>query len=146
MQKHPHHNTEKTIEAIDVQIAHYESMIAKLKTTREMLVNDPPPEFYLFHENTKLTKDVVRAYLRQAKKPVQTVEVIDTLYPRAGQEMKDKAIKTLSVIFNTLEKDQQITVEKKAGVKGNYYQWITENDGTSGRIGSSGSGINPTDR
>lgn len=147
MQKHPHHNTEKTIEAIDAQIAYYQSRIDNLKATREMLVSDPPPDYYLFDENSKLTKDLVRAYLRQSRKPVQTVEVIDALYPRAEQEVKDKAVKTLSVIFNTLEKDRQITVEKRTGVKGNFYTWINEDDGTNGRNnGGSNSGINPTDR
>lgn len=147
MQKHPYHNNDNTISAMKAQIAYHEAMIQQLNTTLEMMVNNPPAEFYFFNENAKLTKDIIRAYLRQAGRPVQTVEVIDALYPRAAQEVKDKAVKTLSVIFNTLLKDQQITVERKEGVKGNFYKWIYEDDGSTGRYnGGSNSGINPTDR
>ncbi|WP_315823317.1 hypothetical protein [Paraflavitalea speifideaquila] len=114
----------KTIEAIDEQITHYQSMIDRLIATKAMLIDEPKGDVYLFHENTKLTKDIIRAFMKQARRPMRTVEVIDALYPRATEEMKNKAIKTLSVIFNTLEKDKQIKVEKQEGVKGNFYSWI----------------------
>jgi len=63
-------------------------------------------------------------FLQQIRKPVRTAEVIELTYRDADEQIKAKAIKTLSVVFNTLAKDGEITVKKQKGVKGNYYQWI----------------------
>ena len=124
MRVHPNNNNETRLKAIDDLIAHHEEVIKSLRITRNLMLTAPPPEIYFFSENEKLTKDLIRIFMRQVKNPMRTVQVIDILYPNASQEEKDKAVKTLSVIFNTLEKDGQIKVEKTPGEKGNLYTWI----------------------
>ena len=73
--------------------------------------------------NLPLTRDLIRAYLKGYSTPVQTVETIEMLYPNAEGELRTKLIKTLSVIFNQMEKEGEIAIEKKKGVKGNLYKW-----------------------
>lgn len=112
------------IEGIDAQIAHYKGMIEKLEFAKKSMIEQPPPKVHFMEVNPKLSKDFVRRFMSQIKKPVRTVEVIDMCFPNADEDTKSKHIKTLSVVFNTLKKDGQIKVEKQKGVKGNYYQWI----------------------
>jgi hypothetical protein len=121
--KHPHTH-EFTIQQIDKMISEYQHFIDELKKKRELLLNAPP--IYWFPAPPQLTKELIRDYMRSSKKPVQTVEVVDGLFVGADQETKDKAVKTVSVIFNTLVKDGQVKAEKRPGVKGNFYTWLGE--------------------
>jgi hypothetical protein len=121
--KHPH-TPEFTIQQIDKMIAEHQYFIDELKKKRELLLNAPP--IYWFPAPPQLTKELIRDYMRSSKKPVQTVEVVDGLFVGADQETKDKAVKTVSVIFNTLVKDGQVKAEKTPGVKGNFYTWLGE--------------------
>lgn len=121
--KHPH-TPEFTIQQIDKLIADHQYFIDELKKKRELLLNAPP--IYWFPTPPKLTKELIREYMRASKGPVQTVEVVDGLFIGADQETKDKAVKVVSVIFNTLEKDGQVSKEKRPGVKGNFYTWLGE--------------------
>lgn len=123
MAKHNPHTPESAIKGIDEQIAYYKQKIADLEMTRKMLIASPPPPVFFYHSNPKLTKDFVRQFMKMAKHPMQTVQVINALYPKAIKEERTRAIRTLSVIFNTLEKDGVIKVTKQKGVKGNFYQW-----------------------
>ena len=119
--KHPH-SPEFGIKQIDELIAQHEHIIALLKEKRKIFELAPP--MYIFESAPKLTKDYIRDYMKIQTRPVQTVEVIGVLFSGISKEDRNKAIKTLSVIFNTLEKDGQIKIEKKPGTKGNFYSWI----------------------
>ena len=112
------------IEQIDAQIADYKRLIENLEFTKKMMLEQPPPKVLFFERNPKISKDFVRTFLRQIKKPVRTVDIVEMCFDKISDEERTKTIKTLSVVLNTLEKDGQIRVEKKKGVKGNYYQWI----------------------
>jgi|SRR6266700_401842 len=124
MQKQQHTTPEHILKSLEDQIAYYEERVAALKLTLKLMREQPPQPAYFFNENAKITKELVRKFMQQVKKPMQTVEVVNILYPRAEQDVKDKAVKTLSVVFNTLEKDGQIKSEKQEGIKGNFYTWI----------------------
>ena len=115
---------ESVLNSIDEQIAYHEQKIKDLKFTLKMLIENPPPKTELIPFNAPLTRDLIRRYMRMIKTPVRTIDAIETLYPNVKDEKKRKLIKTLSVIFNIMEKGREITIEKKKGVKGNYYTWV----------------------
>jgi len=115
---------ESVLKSIDEQIAYHEQKIKDLKFTLKMLKDNPPPKSELIPINAPLTRDLIRSFMRSYKKEIKTVDVIKMLYPNAKNEAKSKMIKTLSVIFNILEKEGEITIEKEKGVKGNYYKWV----------------------
>ena len=115
---------ENVLKSIDEQIAYHEQKIKDLKFTLKMLKDNPPPKAELIPINAPLTRDLIRLFMRSYKKEIKTVDVIKMLYPNAKDEAKSKLIKTLSVIFNILEKDGEINIEKEKGVKGNYYKWV----------------------
>lgn len=120
-------NTGRTKQEIISQIAQYKERIKYLEAVLDFW--DEPldnTDYFTFDENSKLTREAVRQFMRQAHRAVQTVEVVDILYKNISKEAKDKAVKTLSVIFNTLAKDGEIKVEKKEGIKGNFYRWKTD--------------------
>ena len=119
--KHPH-SPEFVVKQIDEQIAQYEHLIGLLKEKRVFFEKADP--ILLFETAPKLTKEFIRDFMRFQVNPVQTVQVIEILFPQEPQEVKDKYVKTLSVIFNTLFQDGQVKIEKKKGVKGNFYTWI----------------------
>lgn len=111
-------------EGINKQIAYHERMIRELKITLKMFKDNPPPKIDVIQLNAPLTKDLIRTFMRNIKKQVRTIEVIEMLYPNVQDEQKSKLIKTLSVIFNILEKEGEVSIEKERGIKGNYYKWI----------------------
>ena len=123
-EKHPH-TPENGIPAIEAMIADYEQRIANLRFTLKMLKENPPPPVYFLPGNPKsLTRDLIRQFMSQLNgRSIQTVQVVDIFYPNADEKTKTKAIKTLSVVFNNLEKDGEVTKEKKKGIKGNFYTW-----------------------
>ena len=112
------------IEQIDAQIAHYKGLIENLELTRKRLLEQPPSKVHFIAHNPKVSKDFVRTFLRQIRKPVRTVDIVEMSFSGLSDEERTKTIKTLSVVLNTLEKDGKIKVEKKPGVKGNFYTWI----------------------
>jgi len=119
------HTPASVVKGIDDEIAYHRQRIADLEFTRKMLIEMPPPPVTFFQRNPPmLTRDLIRRFMSEIKKPIRTVEVVDFFFPTATEKVKDKAIKTLSVIFNNLEKEGSISKERREGVKGNYYQWI----------------------
>jgi hypothetical protein len=110
------------------QIVYYEQKVKDLQFALKMMRENPPPQLEFFPINPKLTKDLIRRYMQAIKKPVQTIEVVDQFFHNVTDETRTKAIKTLSVIFNTLERDGLIRTEKREGIKGNFYTWIGNDD------------------
>ena len=125
------HIPPQVIKQMDDQIAQFrkiaEMYIQKandIEFAKKKMLEAPPPKVYFFEVEPKISKKFARMFLQQIRKPVRTAEVIELTYRDADEQIKAKAIKTLSVVFNTLAKDGEITVKKQKGVKGNYYQWI----------------------
>lgn len=101
----------------------------KIRVTTQSIemIENPSPSVARGPDKPQLTQEYIREYMKHTKlwkqKPVQTKEIIDSLYRNATKEEKSKAIKILSVVFNNLEKNGEITVHRKPGVKGNFYVW-----------------------
>jgi hypothetical protein len=102
----------------------YNQKADEMEATIKKMEEAPNPKVHVIAYRPKISKSFARMFLQQIKKPVRTAEVIELTYRDADEQIKAKAIKTLSVVFNTLAKDGEITVKKQKGVKGNYYQWI----------------------
>ena len=117
-------NMDDTIAAFRKAAALYTQKADEMEFTKKKMLAAPPPKVYFFEVEPKISKKFARMFLQQIRKPVRTAEVIELTYRDADEQIKAKAIKTLSVVFNTLAKDGEITVKKQKGVKGNYYQWI----------------------
>lgn len=111
---------------IDAQIATHERAIANLKLSRQMWIDEPPQPVGFVRKNSPLTRDLIRNVLKGYGQPVQTVQLIDILYSDITAEEKSKLVKTLSVIFNQMEKEGEVTIEKRPGVKGNFYKWVAK--------------------
>lgn len=116
-------NLDETIASLRKTAALCTQKADDLEFTRKKMLDAPPPKVYFFEREPRITKKFARMFLQQIKKPVQTAEIIELTYRDAPADVKTKAIKTLSVILNTLANDGEITVTKKKGVKGNFYQW-----------------------
>lgn len=113
---------QKIIDRLNEQIADHERAITDLKfNIKVWLENDAPQEVKLMLPNSPLTRDLIRNFLKGYRQPVQTIRVIDLLYKNKSEEERKKLIKTLSVIFNQMEKEGEIIIEKRSGVKGNFY-------------------------
>jgi hypothetical protein len=113
---------QKIIDRLNEQIADHERAITDLKfNIKVWLENDAPQEVKLMLPNSPLTRDLIRNFLKGYRQPVQTIRVIDLLYNNKSEEERNKLIKTLSVIFNQMEKEGEIVIEKRSGVKGNFY-------------------------
>ena len=111
------------IAEIDKQIFYHEATLANLKSTRKAFIEKQPHPQKMMKINFPLTRDLVRNLMRGYGQPMQTVQIIDILYKGITEEERTKNIKTLSVILNQMEKANEITSERKAGVKGNFYKW-----------------------
>jgi|GEM_PF-6299573 hypothetical protein len=105
------------------QIAYHKQMIKDLEFNLE-LIKKQPKQTAILPINAPLTRDLVRAFLANINGQVQTVFLIDSIYKEQTEEMRSKLIKTLSVIFNQMEKDGEIAKERKKGVKGNFYMLV----------------------
>ncbi|HVX51160.1 MAG TPA: hypothetical protein VHB48_13425 [Chitinophagaceae bacterium] len=120
---------------VETQVAEHNRRLQELQNEMEMhrsairylhqmyetfLLNPPEPKNITA---PVLTKDLVRITMQRMDKPLQTVEIIDMFFYDLGKERRAKMIKTLSVMLNQMERDGEITSEKKAGVKGNFYSW-----------------------
>ena len=114
-------STEMLISQIDLQIASHEQIIRDLKYHREMLLESPVEEHLTIKQDSPLTRDLIRRFLKMYDAPVQTAQAIDLLYDKKTVEEKSKLIKTLSVIFNQMQKEGEIEIKKEKGVKGNFY-------------------------
>lgn len=119
------------IEEYDRQIAECEKIIKvytevrdKFLMAKKMMIESPPPQVHFFQREPKITRDFARKFLQQINKPVKTAEIIEMTYGNATEDVKSKAIKTLSVVLNILASEGEIKMEKQKGVKGNYYTWI----------------------
>lgn len=122
---------DKKIEDANVQIAYLKNQIAFLESqiqshqlSKEAYLKYQPASSFYTPINAPLTRDLVRNFLLGYGYPVQTVQLIDFLYRDITDEQKTKLVKTLSVIFNQMAVEGEIEVEKKKGVKGNYYRFI----------------------
>lgn len=110
--------------SINDQIAFHKDQIKSLEFTLKMMKEFPPQPAVWMKTNSPLTRDLIRVFMENIKKPVRTVDAIDILYPTYTDEKRSHMIKKLSVVFNQMEKEGEIKIEKKKGVKGNYYTWI----------------------
>lgn len=120
----PSHTPENAIKGIDEQIAYYRQKIEDLEGTKRILTIAPPgSDLFFYFSNPRLTKDFIRGFMKMVKMPVKTAQIIAVLYPNAVEEERRRAIKTLSVIFNNLERDGEVKSIKQTGIKGNYYTW-----------------------
>ena len=119
-------NMDDTIAEFRRMAAFYTEKANDMEFTKKKMLEAPPPKVYFFEVEPKISKRFARMFLQQIKKPVRTAEVIELTYRDADEQVKAKAIKTLSVVFNTLAKDGEITVKKQKGVKGNFYQWLDQ--------------------
>ncbi len=124
-------NMDDTIAAFRKAAALYTQKADEMEFTKKKMLESPPPKVYFFEVEPKISKRFARMFLQQIRKPVRTAEVIEMTYRDADEQVKSKAIKTLSVVFNTLAKDGEITVTKQKGVKGNFYQWLEQFDKTT---------------
>ncbi len=115
---------QKVVSQIDEQIEYHQQIIRDLELGKQMWLTYKPYVVQTMPENSPLTRDLIRNFLKGYEASVQTVQVINLLYPDKTEEEKDKLVKTLSVIFNQMEKEGEITIKKKPGVKGNFYRWI----------------------
>lgn len=124
-QKIPAH-IQLIINQIDAQIDSHKKIIEALEIAKEFHLMEMPETPRIFPKNVPLTRELIRQYFSVSKKPVQTVEIIDLLYPEIGVLQRGKLIKTLSVIFNQMAEEGEIKIEKKQGVKGNFYTYINK--------------------
>jgi len=101
----------------------------KIKVTEDSIkmIEHPPPTTLTGQDKPQFTREWVRQYMAYRKKwdrePAQTKEIVDRFYRNETEEEKEKAIKILSVVFNNLVKSGEVSVEKKEGIKGNFYLW-----------------------
>jgi hypothetical protein len=113
-----------TIDLHKNQIVIHQQAISDLEFYIKMWLERPPPEPQrIMRINSPLTRDLIRNLIRSYGQPLQTVQIIDLLYKGQHHEERVKLIKTLSVILNQMEKEGEITIEKRKGVKGNFYKW-----------------------
>ncbi|PWU00827.1 MAG: hypothetical protein C5B52_08235 [Bacteroidetes bacterium] len=116
---------EEIIANLNSRIEEHKKIIEVLENARDIILNPRKPIHGVpIEQNPKLTKEFARTWLKKWNRPVQTKQMINAFFLAADEETKTKAIKTLSVIFNTLVKDGQVKMEKQKGVKGNFYTWI----------------------
>jgi len=111
------------VNQLNEQISHHEIAIETLRLQVKMWLKYQPAPQKLFPSNSPLTRELVRNYLSSYGQPMQTVQFIDLLYKNISEEERNKLIKTLSVIFNQMAKEGEIIIEKRKGVKGNFYSW-----------------------
>jgi len=114
---------QQIIDQLDGQIAQYKELIERLEFTKKMWIQHQPVESNIIMTNAPLTRETIRNFMKMYSQPTQTVKVIDILYPKKSEEEKGKLVKTLSVIFNQMAKEGEITIERKEGIKGNFYKW-----------------------
>lgn len=115
---------ESVEKSIMEQIAFHKQKIADWEFTLKMLKEAPPPVVNFTRIDDTISRDKIRNFMSQINKPVRTVDVVELMYPHVAGEKKSKFIKVVSVIFNVLEGLGEVKVEKKLGVKGNFYTWI----------------------
>jgi hypothetical protein len=109
----------------------YLAMQIKVVEESIKLVNNPIPAIVASSSNKpQLTREFVREFMKYRKKwtfrPIQTKEIVNAFYKNATEEEKTKAIKILSVVLNNLEKSGEVSIERKKGIKGNFYSWNGE--------------------
>ena len=115
----------ETVEnSIMEQIAFHKQKIADWEFTLKMLKENPPPVVSFIAMDETISRNKIRTFMRNINKPVRTVDIIDLLYPKTTEERKRNLIKVASVILNILEKNGEVSIEKREGVKGNYYHWV----------------------
>lgn len=101
----------------------------KIRVTESSIkmIETPIPAALSSNEKPQFTRDWVRTYMQYRKRwvqePAQTKEIVENFYRNESEAEKDKAIKILSVVFNNLVKSGEVAVEKKEGIKGNFYTW-----------------------
>ena len=121
---------EKAIDRIRDKIAEYEKAIELLEKELEMRQRSLTQweQFQqsipiLMEPNQPLTRDYIREYLKASVRPKLNNEIIDDLYNGKSSQERALLIKQLSVMLNKMEKKGEITIIKKEGTKGNYYEW-----------------------
>ncbi len=110
------------VKQIDEQISHYQQLIKTLQFHRKMWLEHNPDPVNLPLSYLPLTRDTIRNFFKMYSQPMQTVSIINMLYHNKTDEEKSKLVKTLSVILNQMEKEGEILIERKKGIKGNFYQ------------------------
>ncbi|HUM52462.1 MAG TPA: hypothetical protein PK431_11630 [Chitinophagales bacterium] len=110
------------VRQIDEQIDRYQDFIKRLEAQKQMYLTQMPDTPRMFPENIPLTRSLIRNFIEGYRHPVQTVETIELLYPKANEDEKNKLVKTLSVIFNQMAAEGEVIIEKRKGVKGNFYK------------------------
>lgn len=112
---------ENIIAELKKQIEFHEQQIQGLRFHLKVFTENPPEQVLASKANSPLTRDLIRNFFKGYKAPIQTVEMISLLYSGKSEGETDKLVKTLSVILNQLEKEGEISIEKKKGIKGNFY-------------------------
>jgi len=116
-------DVDKYIADLKAQMAYHVDAIEKIALTIKMWQKHPPEPQRAMKTNSPLTRDLIRNLAKGYGQPLQTVQIVDLLYKGQTDEERSKLIKTLSVMLNQMEKEGEITIEKKPGVKGNFYKW-----------------------
>lgn len=123
---------DQKINAHNEKVKFHLKEIARLKKAKEILSSENTeinvaPKVGLISTGVpneiKIGKEFVRNILKSANKPIQNAEIVSTYFPALVGDEREAVVRSLSVIFNTLEKDGEITKEKKEGIKGNFYRW-----------------------
>jgi hypothetical protein len=118
------------IAQLDAQIADAKRMIEaqqqvirNLEFGKEYLLKERPQLIRLYKKNSPLTRDLIRNFIAGYGQPIQTTKIISLLYDTTDEAEVKKLVRTLSVILSQMEKNNEITKEKRDGVKGNFYKW-----------------------
>jgi len=118
------------VKQLDSQIAEsqdiiktHQKIIKNLEFVKDQWLKQRPLLIRLTKKNSPLTRDLIRNFLQGYRMPVQTVKIISLLYDYKDQDKIDKLVKTLSVILNQMVKSGEVIMERKPGVKGNFYSW-----------------------
>ncbi len=117
---------QKIVDKLDEQIVVQKQILEHLEKSRQMWLEQQPEEVQFFKLGEPLTREYVRNFLKGYRQPVQTTQVIDILYPNDDVEQRYNHIKHLSVMFNQMKDKGEVIVEKREGVKGNFYSWSSQ--------------------
>lgn len=110
------------IAELDSLIEIHERILKDLNLSRQIWLNFTPPELTIVNSSLPLSRELVRKVVKAAAQPLQTVQIIDILYPDKNVEEKYYLTRHLAVILSQMAKRNELIAEKRQGLKGNFYR------------------------
>ncbi len=114
------------IAELDSLIEIHERILKDLNLSKQIWLNFAPPELTIVNSSLPLSRELVRKVVKSAAQPIQTVQIIDILYPDKNVEEKYYLTRHLAVILSQMAKKGELISEKRKGEKGNFYTTSTE--------------------